>query len=176
MKRKVSLKLSSAAKGPGLAGLSQKRKGHHLEDCKSITRMNMDDRADHRHRTSSLQPWRLDSVYCNCSCSSCQLSLCLSLFAITQGICHIIRGLEGLRGSRLYRNDEMQTCNCTKPINARGCQGMNRTSLHTANQCTAQLNYVFLFSFSLWSYFPFHATNDWFIKCYISVDVTITDI
>lgn len=90
------------------------------------------------------------------SCSSCQLSLCLLLFAITQGICHVIHGLEGLRGSRLYRNDEMQTCNCTKPINARGCQGMNRTSLHTANQCTAQLNYVFLFSFSLWSYFLFH--------------------
>lgn len=107
----------------------------------------MDDQADHRHRMSSLQPWRLDSVYCNCSCSSCQLSLCLLLFAITQGICHIIQGLEGLSGRRLYRNNEMQTCNCTKPINARGCQGTNRTSLHTANQCTAQLNYVFLFCF-----------------------------
>lgn len=48
MKRKVSLKLSSAAKGPGLAGLIQKKKGHHLEDSKGIyKRMNMDAQADH---------------------------------------------------------------------------------------------------------------------------------
>lgn len=115
--------------------------------------MNMDDQADHRRGMSLLQPWRLDSVYC--TLVALASFLCVFCSLPSHGICHVIHGLEGLRGSRLYRNDEMQTCNCTKPINARGCQGMNRTSLHTANQCTAQLNYVFLFSFSLWSYFCF---------------------
>lgn len=38
MKRKASLKLSSAAKRPGRAGHSERKKGHHLEDFNGITK------------------------------------------------------------------------------------------------------------------------------------------
>lgn len=176
MKRKVSLKLSSAAKGPGLSGLSQKRKGHHLEDCKGITRgwiWTIRPTIDTGRPYSNLGGWTVFTVTALVALASFHCVFC----SLPSHRGFVIQGLEGLRGSRLYSNDEMQTCNCTKPINARGCQGMNQTSLHTANQCTAQLNYVFLFSFSLWSYFcSFHATNEWFIKRYIPVDFTITDI
>lgn len=56
---------------------------------------------------------------------------------------------------------------------------MNRTSLHTANRCTVQLNYVFVFILSMELFFVpqnVHVSNDWFIKCHIYVDFTTTDI
>lgn len=104
----------------------------------------MDDQADHGHRMSLLQTWCLTSVYCNCSCSSCQFSLCLAVYHThTQGFCHIIRTLEEAA------NTEMMRCKCvtvTVQNPLRRCQGMNRTSLHTANQCTAQLCVFFILS------------------------------
>lgn len=157
MKRKASLKLSSAVKGPWRAGHSQRKKGQHLEDCNSTTKkgMSMDNQADHHHRMSLLQPRRLDSIYCNCSCSSCQLSLCLLLSLPShRGFAILSKGLEGLRGSRLYRNNERK---CVTVQNL-SMQGGVREWIELAFilQTNVQLNLtMFLFLSCLWSYFCF---------------------
>lgn len=145
-KRRVSLKLSSAAKGPGIAVLIQKKKGHHLEDMQRYyKRVDPDDEADHRHWTSWLQPWRLDSVYCNCSC---QLSLCLMLFSITQGNWQTIQRLEGLRGSCLCRDVEMK-------LYKTSVQGDVRESIELAFilQINVQLTLTMGFFFVFMPYF-----------------------
>lgn len=64
------------------------------------------------------------------------------------------------KGWRVWEEADCSEMRCKrvtvqKHINVSWCQGMNRTSRHTANQHTAQLNHVFLFLFSLWSYFCF---------------------
>lgn len=89
---------------------------------------------------SLLQSLWLDSVYCTCSCSSSQLSL--FVFAVLPSHSHVIQWLGGLTRWRWS----------SRPIDGNDRQGMNRTSLYTANQCTAHLNLCFSSSI-LWSVF-----------------------
>lgn len=58
-------------KGPGRAGLGQTNG--------TTNGRKMDDQADHRHKTPRLQPWRPDSVNCNCSRRS---------FSVYLALCH----------------------------------------------------------------------------------------
>lgn len=176
MKRKVSLKLSSATKGPGLARLGQRKKGHHLADCKGITWgwiRTIKPTIDTERPNSNLGGWTVFTVTAPVALSS-RLCVFCSLPS-HRGFCHIIRGLEGLRGSRLYRKWCVTVQN---PSMQRGCQG---TKIEQAFilQTNVQLNLTLCFCFHSVYFFVswnFHATNDQLITCYISVDFTITDI
>lgn len=131
----------------------RRRKDTILRTCRGIT----------RGWTWTIRP-TIDTEYPYCNLGGWTVFTVTALVALASFLCVFCcvpshRGFDiSSKGWRVWEEvacAEMTRCNCTKPINARGCQGMNRTSLHTANQCTAQLNYMFLFPSGLWSYFCF---------------------
>lgn len=123
MKRKVSLKLSTAAKGLGLAGLNQWKRGHHLEENCGTTggwlwtfRLTINTRCPY----SNLWGWTVFTV--------------TALVALASFLCVFCclpshRGLAILsKGWRVWEEDgstEMMRCKCPKANDARACQGMN---------------------------------------------------
>lgn len=113
-----------------IVGISQKMNGHHLRDGDGTTKWT--DTDNHKHEMPLLWPWRLDSVYCNCSCSSCQLSLCTFLFVITHTGEQLFNGSVG-RSERKLTVSVQPWWHSTVKTHVFKRQGTNQTSLHTAN-------------------------------------------
>lgn len=82
MKKKGSLKLSSAAKGAGLAGLRKRQEGHQLTDCKGDENGQSGRPSTKEILFSDFGGWTV--FYLNCSCRSCLFTLCPLLFTNTE--------------------------------------------------------------------------------------------